>query len=56
MIVHLIYFRLYNILINKFSCLDSVEGVKLLIENGANVNAANKYGTTALMAAAKNGS
>lgn len=33
----------------------SEKAVDLLIKNGTNVNAANKYGTTALMAAAKKG-
>lgn len=38
-----------------FPCLGSKRAVELLIRNGTNVNVANKYGTTALMAAAKNG-
>lgn len=33
----------------------SEKAVELLIKNGTNVNVANKYGTTALMAAAKKG-
>lgn len=40
---------------NLFSYSGLERAVDVLIKNGANVNAANKYGTTALMVAAKNG-
>lgn len=45
----------YNVFMNKFFCLGSEKAVMLLFGIGANINAANKNGTTALMAAARNG-
>lgn len=49
-------FKVFNIaLTNESSGSGSEKAVELLIENAVNVNAANKYGTTALMTAAKNG-
>ena len=45
----------FLVLIKKSSGLGNEKTVKLLIKDGANVNAANKYGKTALMMAAKNG-
>lgn len=40
---------------NENFCLGLEKAVELLIQNGTDVNVANRYGTTALMAAAENG-
>lgn len=43
--------------INKVNifCAGSKKDIEILLENGANVNKANKFGTTALIAAVKKG-